>query len=475
MSEGKPKKIDQRWRDVMPCYLSVQDTDLRIIEVNDPFIKDFGNSVGEHCFAVYKNADRPCVDCPVLQTFRDGKVHTSEEKVVRKNGEEIHVVVSSAPLLDENGEVAAVMEMSTNITEIKSLRSELKQSRRNYKHLFDAVPCYICVLGRDLKIKESNLLYRRDFGETEGIHCYEACKKRNSPCVECLVQKTFIDGAVHQGEEILTTKEGKRINLIVYSMPIHDDNGNIVSVMEVLTDITEVKKLQRRLALMGRAVAGMAHRVKNILMGLEGGIFVVNTGMEMKDQPLVGEGWEMVERNVGRVSKFVYDLLYCSKERKPNFKERVSPEKVLREVHKLYDNKMMGEDIDFNMEINGPHYSGKFDRDGLYYLLNNLVANAIDACRFDMSEDKVRHTITLRLKRDRSGNTVFEIEDDGAGIPEDVRDKMFEEFFSTKGTEGTGIGLLVVQKVAEEHSGKVTFTTETGKGTTFVVTIPPAE
>jgi signal transduction histidine kinase len=67
---------------------------------------------------------------------------------------------------------------------------------------------------------------------------------------------------------------------------------------------------------------------------------------------------------------------------------------------------------------------------------------------------------------------VFEVEDNGPGIPSEVQEKVFEEFFSTKGTEGTGIGLLVVQKVAEEHGGTVTFTSETGKGTTFRVSIP---
>ena len=95
--------------------------------------------------------------------------------------------------------------------------------------------------------------------------------------------------------------------MVVYSMPIYDDAGEIASVMEVFTDITEVKKLQRQLTLMGRAVAGMAHRIKNILMGLEGGIFVVNTGMESNDRAQVAEGCEMVERNVNTVSAIVKD------------------------------------------------------------------------------------------------------------------------------------------------------------------------
>ena len=93
-------------------------------------------------------------------------------------------------------------------------------------------------------------------------------------------------------------------------------------------------------------------------------------------------------------------------------------------------------------------------------------------CRFDQDSDKASHTITLRYYCNKDDAHVFEVEDDGAGIPEEVGDKVFEDFFSTKGAEGTGVGLLVVQKVAEEHGGTVTFNTKIGKGTTFRVTIP---
>ena len=75
-----------------------------------------------------------------------------------------------------------------------------------------------------------------------------------------------------------------------------NDAGAISAVMEVFTDITEVKALERQLTLMGRAVAGMAHRVKNILMGLEGGIFVVNTGLESDDREAIDEGCRRLAR-----------------------------------------------------------------------------------------------------------------------------------------------------------------------------------
>jgi signal transduction histidine kinase len=104
-----------------------------------------------------------------------------------------------------------------------------------------------------------------------------------------------------------------------------------------------------------------------------------------------------------------------------------------------------------------------------------LVSNAIDGCRFDLDETKDGHTITMRCELDDDGATVIEVEDDGGGIPEEFSQKVFEDFFSTKGTEGTGVGLLVVQKVAQEHGGNVNFSSAPGKGTKFRITIPPVD
>jgi histidine kinase len=261
---------------------------------------------------------------------------------------------------------------------------------------------------------------------------------------------------------------------VVHTMPIVDDDGDISAVMEVFTDVTEVKALQRQLALMGRAVAGMAHRIKNILMGLEGGIFVVNTGLETDDRETISQGWEMVERNVQRVSRIVKDLLYCSKDRAPSFEEGVCPNTVMLEVRDLFADRMAEEGITLETELCDPPTYGTLDPGGLHNMLTNLVANAVDACRFDPSDTKDHHTITLRCFSNGKGSTVLEVEDDGAGIPDEMNNRVFEDFFSSKGSEGTGIGLLVVQKVAEEHGGEVTFTTEQGKGTTFTVTLPAA-
>jgi signal transduction histidine kinase len=272
----------------------------------------------------------------------------------------------------------------------------------------------------------------------------------------------------------VVTQDGRQAEMLVHSMPIYDGDGKIDRVMEVSTNITEVKRLQRELGMVGAAVAGMTHRMKNILTGLEGGIFVVNTGFEMGDDSMVDDGWDMVKRNVAKVSRIAKDLLYCAKEREPAPKEGVCPASILADVHELYRDRAKAEGIELSLDLPDEPHTGCYDEDGLHSLVLNLTANAVDACRFDTATNK-KHKIVLRCNEDADANTVIEVEDNGGGIADDVSHKVFRGFFSVKGTEGTGIGLLVVQKVAEEHGGSVSFSTREGEGTTFRVVLPPLD
>ncbi len=471
----KPRRVRGAWRDVMPCYLSVQDRNLRIIETNELFRRDFGDAEGLLCYKVYKQREEPCPECPVLLTFQDGKNHNSRETVITLEGEEAEVVVTSAPRYDSRGKVAAVIEMSTNVTELRELERRLERSRADYKRLFDLSPCYITVQDRDLRILESNGLFEKDFEYRPGSFCYEAYKNRNEPCPGCVVEKTFEDGEPHISEEVAATKDGRLVNLMVYSMPIPNGNGGVGSVMEVSADITEVKRLESRLAVLGRAVADTSHRIKNILMGLQGGIFVHKEEMSEKGNEKPGEGWMAIEKNVGLVSNLISDILFCAKERKPVFKNNVSPEKVAEQIWDLYRESAAMDNIQLVLETPPePHYR-TLDPEGLHNLLGNIVANAIDACRSDDHPGNKEHTVTIRCGLDPGGLTIIEVSDDGAGMSKEIGRKIFTDFFTTKQSEGTGLGLVTAQKIAEEHGGAVSFISEPGKGSKFKVALPRIE
>ena len=110
--------------DAMPCFLTVQDRDLRIINANERFVTNFGSFDGRFCYQVYKNRPERCEDCPVVRTFRDGQRHRSEQLVRTLDGREVSVLVYTTPIRDARGEIEAVMEMSADITEIKQLQRQ---------------------------------------------------------------------------------------------------------------------------------------------------------------------------------------------------------------------------------------------------------------------------------------------------------------------------------------------------------------
>jgi len=351
-----------------------------------------------------------------------------------------------------------------------TLRQALARTRKDYKRLFEIVPCYITVQDANFRILQSNALFKEDFGTSTGKHCYSVYKRRDSVCPDCPVAKTFADGDVHSSEENVITRDGRRASTIVYSMPLEDERGRTQAVMEMSTNITEVKLLQRQLAMMGSAVAGMAHRIKNILMGLEGGVFVANTGFESHDPVAIDQGWQMVQRNVAKVSRIAKDLLYCAKEREPHLEADVDPVQIVRETFDLYAPRARAEGITLQLELEAVA-PGTYDRESLGTVATNLVVNALDACRFDNEGQHKEHVVVLRCRADPQGGVVIEVCDNGGGMPDEVSHRLFQGQFSTKGVEGTGLGLLVVQKAAEEHGGSIAFSTREGSGTTFTATL----
>ncbi len=126
--------------------------------------------------------------------------------------------------------------------------------------------------------------FEMDYGRWRGRPCYEMYKDRKEPCLNCAAAMTFEDGKVRIREEKGRVGEGSPTDYLVHMVPIRGPLGKIRFIVEMSTDITEVKKLEaekreaERLAAVGETVAGIAHGIKNVLMGLEGGMYAVNSG-----------------------------------------------------------------------------------------------------------------------------------------------------------------------------------------------------
>lgn len=450
--------------ETMPCYLTVQDRDLRIVEANGKFHEDFGDFKGRYCYEVYKNRTETCEDCPVVATFEDGQSHHSEQRVKALSGKDVDVIVYTTPLRDANGEINAVMEMSTDITEIKEMEKQLRQSEERYHLLFEEVPCYISIQDRDLQIVEANRRFKADFGDTNGRKCFEVYKHRSKKCKPCPVEMTFQDGETRKSEEVVTSLNGEQKDVLVSTAPLRNSAGEIKGVIEMSTDISEIRELQSQLASIGLLVGSISHGIRGELSGLDGGNYLVKTGLKKNDLRRVEKGWEMIQRNFERIRNMVLNILYYARDREPRW-EVISAVTVAEEAFDAMVAKDVAKNVDLQRDFDME--TGEFEADpsAVRSLLINLLDNSIDACRVDKKKDE--HHVRFAV-RGYPEHVEFEIEDNGIGMDREEREKVFSLFFSSKGTEGTGLGLFVANKIAETHGGSIEVQSEIDKGTSFV-------
>jgi two-component system NtrC family sensor kinase len=255
--------------------------------------------------------------------------------------------------------------------------------------------------------------------------------------------------------------------------------SEVVGSVGFFQDLREIKRLQEelitseRLAATGQTVASLAHYIKNILNGLKGGTYVLNVALDRNNTDKIKDGWAMIERNVERISELVLDLLAYSKERKPE-PENCFPNEIVEEVCVLMDGRASEHDIRLVRKPDPRIGEAFMDPRVIHRSLLNLVSNAIDACIFD-STAKKRWRVTVETAMEKDHMIRFQVADNGVGMDDKTKENLFAAPFSTKGERGTGLGLLVTEKIVKESGGVINVTSELGKGTSFTIRLPYRE
>lgn len=454
--------------DLVPFNVAVIDRDFNIVVANDNFREYFGEWQGRKCYQVYKKLDVPCPQCNSRRVFESGQPQVTDESGVNQHGDLAHYVVHAAPLKrPEDDRVEYVLEMSSDVTATTHHQQE-------YQVLFDRVPCYVTVIDRDFRITRTNEAFRERFGQdVAGKHCYEVYKRRKRKCQHCPAARTFKDGDVHKSEQSGISKSGERTDYIVSTAPLRRGEDQVAHVIEISNDVTELKRLEdemleaERLAAVGQTVAGLAHSVKNILMGLEGGKYIVSLGLQKDDKTLINQGWDMLERNFDKTTTLVKDFLSFAKGRLPKVR-MVQPNDLVREIISLYKDVAAQHGIELKADLDAKMKRAPLDPDAIHTCLTNLVSNAIDAC--EMS-DKGRCEVIVRTLSQK-GTVIFEVTDTGEGMDYEIKQKIFTTFFTTKGGQGTGLGLLTTRKIVQEHGGKINVRSKSGQGARFRIELP---
>ncbi len=339
----------------------------------------------------------------------------------------------------------------------------------NLNQLIDLLPCYISIQDRDLRIVFANQIFKSDFGDAVGRFCHEVYKGSNQICPNCPVQRTFADKHLHITEETVQLANGKICQILIQTSPILDNNGEVTAVIEMATNITQVKIDQKELVTLGQSIALLSHSIKNILEGLQGGAYVVDEGFKDEDLVLAKKGWKIVSKNIYDVTDTVQNVLYASKNRPLKY-DTASPGQLVKDALALFRDKAAAFNIRLREQVNPYVPNAQLDIGSVRRMLNNLIWNALEACIND--KKKKNHFVSVKTDVYDDDHFMIEIADNGIGMDQNTQRNIFEEFFSTKGSGGTGLGLAVVEKVVNKHGGRIDVESRPANGTQFTIIFP---
>lgn len=452
----------------LPCLVSIHNRYLEIVSANNLFKERLGDAVGKNSFDIYSDRNSPGNACPVQRTFQTGRGQRSKETFIGRDGEEIPVTVYTAPIPGKDGNIDLVLDISVDMTELKRLQDELSTAQLKYQRLFDEAPCYITVQNPDFTIAEVNRRFKEDFIRPSGGTCFNTYKHRDVPCDECPVRETFRDGQSHQLETVVTTENGEHKNVIVWSAPIRDVYGNIVQVMEMSTDITEIRRLQDHLTSLGIMLGSMSHGVKGMLTALDGGIYRLESGLRKNDRERVDDATRVLKTMAGRIKKMVLDILYYAKSRELEL-EVVDASSFLRETAQIVNQKASTVGVEYIQDIADDIGTVMLDSSAMSAALVNFLENAVDACESKVGAENLHIGLSAEREADRVKISIF---DNGMGMDRETAEKIFTLFFSSKGKRGTGIGLFISSQTIRQHGGEIQVESEPGEGTRFTVYLP---
>jgi len=259
-------------------------------------------------------------------------------------------------------------------------------------------------------------------------------------------------------------------------------DGDDAKIMQILADeaaialtnarLVEESIRRERLAAIGLAVSGIAHHLKNILVALKGPLGLLRMALDAENFNLVTNSLPIMERGTARMEQSIREMLAYSKDRKPEL-ELGSLNGLIADI--IEESRRRGEvkSVEVRAELDeriGPSYVDKLR---LHDAILNLVANAIEA----HPEGAAGAYVVARTAAAADGERTIriDVEDNGPGMPEEVQKRLFQPFFSTKGSKGTGLGLAVAKKVAEENGGTLAVRSVMGEGTTFTLSLPVVE
>ena len=402
---------------------------------------------------------------------------------------------------------AETAEEEVESGERQSLADALAHERNVLRTMIDLVPAFIYAKDAQSRFTACNELVARRMGaspaELIGRTDFDFFPRE-------MAEKFFSDeqALIQSGEPMINREElaydktrGMNRVILTSKVPLRDDNGNLSGIVGMGFDITERKNAELRMHSMerhesiGRLAAGVAHEINTPIQYLSDSVSFVQDGVKELFEYIdalraaVPEVPDVdAEENVADLRKEMPPALKLMADGLSRIAEIVRSMKEFSHV-----DKEEVSDVDLNRAIRSTlvvarsEYKMVADVETelaeiplvtcngsqINQVLLGLLVNAAEAIGAKVKDTNERGRIVVRSKSEGE-YVVIEVEDDGGGIPEEIRERIFDQFFTTKEVgSGTGQGLSVARKIIiNAHNGSLDFVTETGKGTTFIVKLP---
>ena len=511
----------ERTFDSVPDLITVLDKDQRITRINRTAAEELGLSVqeaiGKYCYEIFHRGELPIADCPHLKVMHDGQPNSIEywEESLQKH---LHVTVN--PIYDSQGKMIATVHVARDVTVQKKAQQLLRSQFNLLQTLIDTIPSPVFYKDVDGRYLGCNKAFKEFFriGNTSiiGKRVHEIASKEMAEIYAGKDRELLQKPGTHFYEAEARFPDNAMHQMLHQKATFTNAEGELAGIVGIMTDVTEIRAMERRLLQarklesIGQLAAGIAHEINTPTQFIHSNVeFIdavftdlvaaVDTFQKLLDalrdgQPvddLVRISEESMDRldmefirkeipealagsldGLSRISRIVNSMKYFSH---PGKQDKVSVK-----AHDIIDNAVVVSrnewkycadtivDIDPDLPPL-PCYAAEFSQ-----VLLNLIVNAAHAIAEAVGDNPAeKGKITIRATKDDDFIKIL-ISDTGMGIPEEIRPRIFDLFFTTKDVgKGTGQGLsFAYSLIVDKHGGTIDFESAEGRGTTFIIRLP---
>ncbi|WP_159567633.1 two-component system sensor histidine kinase AtoS [Budvicia diplopodorum] len=362
------------------------------------------------------------------------------------------------PLKGEMGEISdSVNALSRALREAKTLNELIIENAADGVIAVDTHGCVIMINPAAEGItgysqKESiGKPYENVFGDRD----------YRSPILDTLER-----GIDHVALEVDYPAKHRTIQISVSTSQMHNAQGEIIGALVIFTDLTAKKEVQRRieraerLATLGELMAGVAHEVRNPLTAISGFVQILK---DTEQDPQRLEYTQIILKEVNSINKVIQQLLDFARPR-PGLYQKIYLNQIINQTLILVKTKGIEARINFNVNLDPSLTYIDADGEMLKQVLLNLLINAVQSI-------SARGEIAISTQPVGQDKQRIKIQDNGCGIADEIKDKIFTPFYTTK-PSGTGLGLSISQRIITSHDGDITLESQPNKGTTFTIVLP---